>query len=220
MVDDEGDEVDEVVAYGDEGSAVADDVADELEEGEDDEEDGEGGEDETEVGGVLAHDVVVEQEGKLHAGGAAESAKDGCDVEVGLRRMIVFLAAEAGEELVNPDADGGDEREGDASSGHLIEEEGSCGGEDEVGSPDAEEGRELAVAGEGYSDGREEVVDKDEKDGEDEAGGFASALGGEAEGYADEHKDEAGEGIGESLVELDAVDAGGMAGDVVAGGAA
>ncbi len=82
-------------------------------------------------------------------------------------------------------------------------------GEEEVGSPDAEEGAELALAGEGDADGREEVVDEDEQDGEDEAGGLAAALGGEAEGDADEHEDEAGEGVGEALVELDAVGAGG-----------
>jgi hypothetical protein len=40
-VEDEGDEVEEVIADDDEGGAVADDVADELEEGEDEEEDDE-----------------------------------------------------------------------------------------------------------------------------------------------------------------------------------
>ena len=64
---------------------------------------------------------------------------------------------------------------------------------------------------------REEVVDEDEKDGEDEAGGLAAALGGEAERDADEHEDEAGEGIGEALVELDAIDAGGRPGMSLSG---
>ena len=61
-------------------------------------------------------------------------------------------AGEAGEELVDADADGGDEAEGDAPAGHLVEEEGAGGGEDEVGSPDAEEGRELAGSGERDAD--------------------------------------------------------------------
>ena len=55
---------------------------------------------------------------------------------------------------------------------------------------------------------REQVVEDDEDDGENEAGGFASSFGGEAERHADEHEDEAGKGVGEALVELDAVGAG------------
>ena len=65
VVEDVGDEVEEVLADGDEGDAVADDVADELKEGEDDEDHGEGGEDENEGAAELAHDVVVQDEWKL-----------------------------------------------------------------------------------------------------------------------------------------------------------
>ena len=61
---------------------------------------------------------------------------------------------------------------------------------------------------EGGADLGEQVVDEDEDDGDDEAGGFTSTFGGDAEGDADEHEDETGKGIGEALVELDAVDEG------------
>ena len=105
-------------------------------------------------------------------------------------------------------ADGGEDAEGDASAGHLVEKDGSGGGEEEVGSPDAEERRQFAGLREGGADLGEQVVDEDEDDGDDEAGGFTSAFGGDAERDADEHEDEAGEGIGEALVELDAVDGG------------
>ena len=83
VVEDEGDEVDEVLADGDERRAVAEDGADEFEEGEDEEEGGEGEEDDGEVGGVLAHDVVVEQKRELDAGDAAEAAEKRGDVVVG-----------------------------------------------------------------------------------------------------------------------------------------
>ena len=43
-------------------------------------------------------------------------------------------------------------------------------------------------------------------------------LGGQAEGDADEHEDEAGEGVGEAAVELDAVGAGLFGGEVASGG--
>ncbi len=121
-------------------------VADELEEGEDEEEGGEGAEDDGEVGGVLAHDVVVEQERELDAERCCGSGGGGwrCRGWSGRWADSVGAAGEAGDELVEPDADGGEDAEGDASAGHLIEEEGAGGGEEEVGSPDAEEGRELA----------------------------------------------------------------------------
>ena len=119
-------------------------------------------------------------------------------------------ASEAGEELVEPDADGGDEAERDASARHLVEKKGSGSGEEQVGSPDSKNGRELAILGEGDADLRKEVVDEDKNDGENEAGGLASALGGDAERNADEHEDKAGEGIGEAPVELDAIEAGGI----------
>ena len=163
--------------------------------------------DDAEVGGVLAHDVVVEQKGELDAGDAAESAEEGGDVVVGTHVGRCVAAEDAGDEFIEADADGGEDAECDAAARHLIEKDGAGGGEEEVGSPDAEEGGELAGLGEGYADQREEVVDEDQEDGEDEAGGFASALGGDAEGDADEHEDEAGEGVGEALVELDAVEA-------------
>ena len=89
VVEDVGDEVDEVLADGDQGRAVAEDGADELEEGEDEEECGEGEEDDGEVGGVLAHDVVVEQERELDAGDAAEAAEEGGDVVVGAARRRI-----------------------------------------------------------------------------------------------------------------------------------
>ena len=72
--------------------------------------------------------------------------------------------------------------EGYAAAGELLEQEDASDGEDDIGAPDAEERGELALVGEGYADGGEEVVDEDEQDGDDEAGGFAAALGAEAEG--------------------------------------
>ena len=110
-----------------------------------------------------------------------------------------------------------EEVEQDASAGELLEQDEAEGGEDEVGGPDAEEGRELAGLGEGDADDGEDVVGEDEQQGEDEAGAFAAAFGGEAEGHADEHEDEAGEGIGEAGVELDAGGADVGGGDGVAG---
>jgi len=61
-----------------------------LKEGEDEEEGGEGEEDESEVGGVLAHDVVVEQEGELHAGDTAEAGDDALRLQwrPGCRRRL------------------------------------------------------------------------------------------------------------------------------------
>ncbi len=90
----------------------------------------------------------------------------------------------------------------------MIEEDGSGSGEEKVRAPDAQEGRQLAGLREGGADLREQVVDEDENDGDDEARGFASTFGGDAERDADEHEDETGEWIGEALVELDAVDGG------------
>ena len=64
-------------------------------------------------------------------------------VESGVREVKRAMS------LLSADADGGEEAERDASARHLVEEKCAGGGEDEVGSPDAEEGRELAVLGEG-----------------------------------------------------------------------
>ena len=79
VVEDVGDEVEQVVAHGDERRAVADDVADELEEGEDEKEGGEGGEDEDEVAGELAEDVVVKEQREAGAEGLAEATEGGGD---------------------------------------------------------------------------------------------------------------------------------------------
>lgn len=68
--------------------------------------------------------------------------------------------------------------------------------------------RELAGFGEGNADVGEEIVGEDKEEGEDDAGAFAAALGREAEGYADEHENDASEGIGESDVEFYARGAG------------
>ena len=99
---------------------------------------------EREVGGVLAHDVVVEQEGELHAEDAAEAAQEGGDVEVGthvggdalrlMRRVTSF---------VEPDADGGEDAEGDSAAGHLIEEDGAGGGEEELAPQTPRKGESL-----------------------------------------------------------------------------
>ncbi len=97
--------------------------------------------------------------------------------------------------LVNALAEGGEEFEGGAAAGDLLEEEKAGDGEEDVGAPDAERGRELALSREGDAHGGEEVVDEDEAEGGDEAGAFAAALGGEAERDADEHEDEAGGGV-------------------------
>ena len=64
----------------------------------------------------------------------------------------LVAADEAGEELVEPDADAREDAEGDAAAGHLIEEDCAGGGEEEVGSPDAEEWRKLARLCEGDAD--------------------------------------------------------------------
>ena len=87
---------------------------------------------------------------------------------MGLRRPRG--AADGGEEA-------GEDVEGYAAAGELLEQEDAGDGEDDVGAPDAEERGELALVGEGDADGGEEVVDEDEEDGDDEAGGLASALG-------------------------------------------
>ena len=92
-------------------------------------------------------------------------------------------------------AEVGEEFEDGAAAGDLLEEEKAGEGEEDVGAPDAERGRELALAGEGDAHRGEEVVDEDEAEGCDEAGAFAAALGGEAEGDADQHKDETGGGV-------------------------
>ena len=84
--------------------------------------------------------------------------------------------------------------EGDAAAGHLLDEQKAGDGEEDVGSPDADEGGELLLAGERDADLGEEVVDEDEQQCDDEASAFAAALGGEAERHADEHEDEAGSG--------------------------
>ena len=170
----------------------------------------EGAENDGEVGGVLAHDVVVEQQRELDAGDAAEAAEKSGDVVAWSARWEFALSidGEPGAEFVETNADGGKDAERDAAAGHLIEKNGAGCGEEEVGAPDADEGRELAGLREGGSYEREEVIDEDEQDGEDEACGFSSAFGGDAERNADEHEDETGERIGEALVELDAVDGG------------
>ena len=73
VVEDVGDEVEKVIADGDEGGAIADHVADELEKGEEDEEGGEGGEDERKGGGEAAHDVVVDEQGEADVEERAEA---------------------------------------------------------------------------------------------------------------------------------------------------
>ncbi len=159
------------------GRAVAEDGADELEEGEDEEEGGEGEENDGEVGGVLAHDVVVEQERELDAERRCGSGGGGWRCRSWNGRWAIWLPlTRRVTSLLRPNADGGEDAEGDASARHLVEENGASGGEEQVGSPDAEEGRELAGLGEGRADFGEQVIDEDENDGEDEAGGFASAL--------------------------------------------
>ena len=102
--------------------------------------------------------------------------------------------------------------------GELLQEENAEGGEDEIGGPDSEGRGELAGLGEGDADVGEEIVGEDEEQGEDDSGALSSA-GGEAEWDADEHEDDACEGIGEAEVEFDACGArvGGVEG-VDAGG--
>ena len=129
----------------------------------------------------------------------------------GARVGGLVAADETGDESIERFADGGEDAEGDAAAGHLIEKNSAGSGEEEVGSPDSEEGWELAGLGEGHADQREKVVDEDEDDGEDETGGFAAAFRRDSQRDADEHEDEAGEGVGEALVELDAVDGGSAA---------
>ncbi len=53
---------------------------------------------------------------------------------------VLWRLAEAGEGAGERDAEGGEDGEGDAAAGHLLEEEGAGAGEEEVGAPDAEEG--------------------------------------------------------------------------------
>ena len=98
-------------------------------------------------------------------------------------------------------ADAGEEFDDGAAAGDLLEEQEAGEGEEDVGAPDAEHGRELALASEGDAHGGEEVVDEDEAERGDEACSFAAALGGEAEGDADQHEDETGGGIGEAIME-------------------
>ena len=123
-------------------------------------------------------------------------------------RVAGCAGGDGGEHLAEGCGDGVEEVKQEARPGELLEEEEAEGGEDEVGGPDSEGRRELAGFGEGDADVGEEVVGEDEEQGEDDAGALASALGGEAEGDADEHEDEAGEGIGEADVEFDAGGAG------------
>ena len=98
---------------------------------------------------------------------------------VGVGGCGVLLRGGAGDEfLAEGCADGVEEVEQDASAGELLEQNEAEGGEDEVGGPDPEERRQLAGFCEGDADVGEEVVAKDEQQGEDKAGTLAAALGG------------------------------------------
>ena len=84
-----------------------------------------------------------------------------------------------------------------------------------VGGPDTEGGRNAAAASERDSGEGDEVVEKDESDGEYEAHALAALFGGEAERDADQGEDEAGGRQGEAAVELDQIPAGAGGGCVL-----
>jgi hypothetical protein len=61
----------------------------------------------------------------------------------------------------------------------------------------------LVLLAQGDAGGREEVIEKDQQDGVDEAGALAAAPRGHAQGNADQHEHQAGCGIGKAVVQLD-----------------
>src|ERR1700728_3516964 len=191
-----GGEIDEVLADGDEGSLVFDDVAEQLEEGEDEHEHDKGNEHHYKCQDKFAEHVLVEDERKAAAGAFAGSRSGGGGGSGG------FFGTEA-----EPVADGGKGGESGASGGHLAKQDNATDGESDVGLPDTEEGGKLVLAREGGAGGRKEVVDEDEADGEHETGALAAAPRGDAERDADEHQDQAGRGIGEALFEFNFVEA-------------
>ena len=221
---------------------IVDDVADELEEGEDDEEQGEGAEREEEVGGVGAHDVLVEQEREV---GVEEASQLLDESWVGMVRVLVgrrdgvwrggsgcvgggdlcggsaggwagsgagepgeggadARGCDVGEHPAEGCGDGVEEVNQETGSGELLQEENAEGGEDEIGGPDTEGWGELTGLGEGDADVGEEIVGEDEEQREDNANALATAPGRETEWDADEHEDDACEGIGEAEIEFDA----------------
>ncbi len=85
----------------------------------------------------------------------------------------------------------------------------------DVGEPHSEGGRDFSLPREGDADQRNQVVGKDQDDGEDESGRLAAFLGRQAEGKSDQGEHDARRGQSEAAVEFDPVPARG--GGVLAG---
>src|ERR1019366_2757976 len=113
--------------------------------------------------------------------------------------QIAGEASESGKGCGNPSrghggklfpercANGGEEIQDYPAACELLQQHRAKCGEDKIRAPDPEEGRDLAGFREGYADVRDEVVSEDKQKGENEAGGLAAALGGQAKRDADEH---------------------------------
>ena len=69
--------------------------------------------------------------------------------------------------------------------------------------PDRDERRAACSGGQRDAGVGEDVVEKDQQNGEDEAGALAAAPRGHAQRNAHQHQHQAGGGIGEAVVQLD-----------------
>ena len=152
----------------------------------------------------MRENVLVEDEREASAGVAGF----GGAVDALSFRRFVGVGFCCGFE---PAAYGCDRGEGCAPGGHLAQEKYAAGGEEHICQPDTDSHGKLVLSGESRSGRRQEVVDEDQGDGEDESCALAAAPGGESEGNADEHEDEAGGGIGEALMQLDEIPAAALA---------
>lgn len=197
-----GDEIAEVVDDDHERDVVAADVFGQFEEGEDFEEEEEGHHDDEEVVEEAAEEIEIDDGRETGVRGKRRGAvfsagvgNTGADESLAAAEETA-KSAEAGEEA--------GERSFATVAFHAREESEGDEGENNVGSPHADGGRDDPLTGKARAGDEEQIIGGDDDDGEESAGGPATATRLSAERNSDEGKDEAGGGKGEALLEFDA----------------
>ena len=201
-------DVEQILAHHNHRNAVAEDVSEKFEEGKDQGEQQERKQDHGEIHGEVAQDQLVEDErvagsAVFFRGSGAVGMADGGDA----------LASAVDEKAVaNPTVErvpcGAKRAEIDERILDAADQEEAGGEENKVGRPDTGCGWNASAAAERDSGEGDEVVEKDEGDGEHEAHALASLFGGKAERNADQGENQAGGRQGKPAVELDEIPAG------------
>ena len=201
MINGIGNEIAEIVDDSREGDVVAANVFGEFEEGEDFEEEDERDHNDEEEVEEAAEEIEIKDRReagvrRLLRDAVFGAGSGGARTEAEAAAKESPESAETGEEIGSTNVA--------AIALHAREEEESDEGDDDVGGPDADEGRKEPLASEAGAGDEDEVVGGDDDDGEKRAGRAPTATRLRAERNSDEREDKTGRGKGQALIEFDA----------------